>query len=58
MNYNNRLQTYLACEENDTTDIQPDKIGRLDLDDVDLKLLPQDADDYFYGPDPFLTKQI
>ena len=53
-----QLQTYLACEENDTTDIQPDKIGRLELEEVDSELLPKDADYYLCGPDPFLLAQM
>lgn len=52
-----QLQTYLACEENEAADIQPDKIGRLDLAEVDSGLLPQDADYYLCGPDPFLLQQ-
>lgn len=53
-----QLQTYLACEENHATDIHPDKIGRLDLMQLDSALLPKDADYYLCGPDAFVLQQI
>lgn len=53
-----QLQTYLACEEDVSTDIKPDRIGRLDIAEVDEKLLPKDADYYLCGPDPFLVQQM
>lgn len=53
-----QLKTYLACEENDNADIQPHKLGRLELADVDPALLPKDADYYICGPDPFLLAQL
>lgn len=52
-----QLQTYLACEENDGEDIAPDKIGRLDLTELDSDLLPKDADYYLCGPDAFMLQQ-
>lgn len=53
-----QLQTYLACEENSTEDIKPNKIGRLDLTEINQRLLPKDADYYLCGPDPFVLTQI
>lgn len=52
-----QLQTYLACEENNDSEIQPDKLGRLDISELDSKLLPKDADYYICGPDPFMLYQ-
>lgn len=53
-----QLQTYLACEENNIEGIKSDKIGRLNLTEVDQRLLPKDADYYLCGPDPFVLQQI
>ena len=52
-----QLQTYLVCEENDEAVLKPDKIGRLNLAEVDPVLLPKDADYYLCGPDPFMLQQ-
>lgn len=52
-----QLKTYLACEENDDSMVQPNKIGRLDLTELGDELLPLDADYYICGPDAFMTQQ-
>lgn len=52
-----QLQTYLACEENNAANIQVDKLGRLEISELDIKLLPKDADYYLCGPDPFMLQQ-
>lgn len=52
-----QLQTYLACEENDEAALQPNKIGRLEILELDPELLPKDADYYLCGPDPFMLQQ-
>ncbi|WMY91295.1 NO-inducible flavohemoprotein [Snodgrassella communis] len=50
------LRSYLACENPDTQ-LAPDKIGRLELSELDSTLLPADADYYICGPKQFMHSQ-
>ncbi|PIT21204.1 NO-inducible flavohemoprotein [Snodgrassella communis] len=50
------LRSYLACENLDTQ-LVPDKIGRLELSELDSTLLPADADYYICGPKQFMHSQ-
>lgn len=50
------LRSYLACENLDTQ-LVPDKIGRLELSELDSTLLPTDADYYICGPKQFMHSQ-
>ncbi|KDN13055.1 nitric oxide dioxygenase [Snodgrassella communis] len=50
------LRSYLACENPDTQ-LVPDKIGRLELSELDSTLLPADADYYICGPKQFMHSQ-
>lgn len=52
-----QLELYLACEQTGDLPAHSDKIGRLDLTEVDAKLLPKDADYYLCGPDQFMEIQ-
>lgn len=50
------LRSYLACENPDTQ-LVPDKIGQLELSELDSTLLPADADYYICGPKQFMHSQ-
>ncbi|WP_239323502.1 NO-inducible flavohemoprotein [Snodgrassella gandavensis] len=50
------LHSYLACE-NPGTELAADKIGRLELAELDRALLPADADYYICGPKQFMHSQ-
>ncbi|PIT12820.1 NO-inducible flavohemoprotein [Snodgrassella alvi] len=50
------LHSYLACE-NPGTELAADKIGRLELSELNRALLPADADYYICGPKQFMHSQ-
>ncbi|GAA5095930.1 NO-inducible flavohemoprotein [Wohlfahrtiimonas larvae] len=51
-----QLQTYLACELASDS-VVVNKVGRLDLTELDKILLPKQADYYICGPLEFMKKQ-
>lgn len=52
-----QLKTYLACEQSEDSALHVDRVGRLDLSELDESLLPKDADYYLCGPLGFMKAQ-